>query len=165
MLLLLYRLERYVPVTEATFRRGDRSQRIWRPVFLCGRCRVEFQRHLDKRNEPASDSRVTSIPTIAGPHGFLLIRSRTSETAGTTKSRAMGLQSKSATTTCCCRDIRCRTMPGSSAYRANHSALFRTGRITLRGILVVFRIIPIGDPLPDIAGHIFYTVWRVSIGQ
>ena len=80
------------------------------------------------------------------------------ETASATKSGAMGLESESSTTTRRCGDIRCRTMPGSATNRSDYSLLVRALGIPIRRVLIVFRVVPIRDPLPDVPGHILHTV-------
>src|SRR5688500_15913819 len=56
-------------------------------------------------------------------------------------------------------------MPRPTADRSDHAVLVRTLRITIRRMLVVLLVIPVGDPLSGITDHILHSVGRVAIGQ
>src|SRR5690349_14472982 len=90
---------------------------------------------------------------------------RSLEIAGAPKPSAMGLQGEPATTPCRCSDVGFRTMPGAASDRTNHSFLVGALRVPIGRVVVIFRVIPIGDPLSDIARHVLHPIGGISSGQ
>src|SRR5215210_3394089 len=135
------------------------------PACLSGRRRAESRRHPTGDNNPGLRL-ISSV--LHRDHAHLdlpLLLGLPLQPTRTAKARAMSLQGKPTAPSCRGRDIGHRAMPGSSADRSNDTPLVRTLRIPIRCILVVVGVVPIGDPLPGIAGHIFQPIWGVSVRQ
>ena len=87
------------------------------------------------------------------------------ETTSTAKSSAMGLEGEASSPACGRRNVGGRTVPGAATDGPHHALFVRTLRISIRRMLIVFSVVPVRDPLSDIAGHILDTVRRVAAGH
>lgn len=109
-----------------------------------------------QNSDPASGE-LRALRRISIATSSLLLR-HALETTGATKSSAMCLEGKSSPPTSRCGDIGCWAMPRPTTNRSNDALLVRPLGISIRCMLIVFRIVPIGDPLPDVSCHILHPI-------
>ena len=93
-----------------------------------------------------------------GHYNRLLLLDRFLDTTDTAKAGSMSLQGEPAATARRCGDIGRWTMPGPATNRPNHSLFVGTLWVPIGRMLIVVRVVPIGDPLPDVPGHILHSV-------
>lgn len=134
------------------------------PVCLNGRRRAEFSVAWINRDRPPEPSRYRHVSSHM-IHKLTQQLRCVLKTASATEPCAMRLQCKSSAPPCGCRNIRRRTMPGPPADRTNNSVLVRSMRISVGGVFVVVRVVPVRDPLSHIAGHVLHSIRGITVRQ